>query len=350
MRRIFNLAVGLIVICLLVMPVQAMDIAAPEVPADVQKYMPEDTQSFGEGLWYVFRTTIESLRPDLLEAIKSGVMIVAITLLLSLAGNLSKLTDNVLSLLSAVSLGTVILFSAKTFISIGVETIEKVNSYGRLLIPVLTSVAAANGAITAASALYVGTILFTSILSGLLTSCVVPLIYIYMTLCIADCALQNNAFKELKKFVKWLMTWSIKTILYVFTGYMGITGVISGSVDSASLKAAKLTISGAVPVVGGILSDASESILVSAGILKNAAGIYGFLATVAICLGPFLRIGIQYWLLKLTTALCGVFGRKGSVTLLGEMSGAMGIVLAMTGAVCLLLLISIVCFIRSGVL
>ena len=131
---------------------------------------------------------------------------------------------------------------------------------------------------------------------------------------------------------------------------MGVTGAISGSVDSAALMATKLTISGAVPVVGGILADASESILVSAGILKNAAGLYGFFAIVAICLGPFLKIGLQYWLLKLTTSICGIFAHKKAVSLLGEMSSTMGLVLAMTGSICLLLLISVVCFIRSGVL
>lgn len=350
MRKILSLLLLIALLYLLVMPVSAIDFSAPEAPQDVQKYMPEDTASFTDGLWYIVRTTFAALKPDFMESVRSCVMIVAITLLLTVAGGITKITDKVVCLLSAVSLGTVMLYSAKSFINIGVDTIEKIVDYGKLLIPVLTAAAAANGATTSAAALHIGTLIFTSVLSGILSSCIVPLIYIYIALSICDCALHNNAFQELKKFIKWLTTWLIKTVLYIFTGYMGITGVVSGSVDSAALKAAKLTISGAVPVVGGILSDASESILVSAGILKNAAGIYGFFATVAICLGPFLKIGIQYWLLKITTAICGIFAHKRTVALLGEMSGSMGLVLAMTGAVCLLLLISIVCFIRSGVI
>ena len=120
-----------------------------------------------------------------------------------------------------------------------------------------------------------------------------------------------------------------------------------GMLIQAALKAAKLTISGVVPVVGGILSDASEAVLVSAGVVKNAVGVYGLVAVAAIAMGPFLRIGVQYLLLKLTAAVCGVFGNKRTAELVGDFSTAMGILLAMTGAVCLLLLISMVCFMKG---
>ena len=153
--------------------------------------------------------------------------------------------------------------------------------------------------------------------------------------------------KNLRSFVKWLMTWSLKIVLYVFTGYMGVTGVVSGTADAAAVKATKLTISGVVPVVGGIIADASEAILVSAGVMKSAAGIYGILATVAIFAGPFLKIGVQYMLLKITAAVCGVFGCKRSVEMIRDFSGVMGFLLAMVGTVCLLLLISTVCFMKE---
>ena len=128
---------------------------------------------------------------------------------------------------------------------------------------------------------------------------------------------------------------------------MSITGVVSGATDTAALKAAKLTISSVVPVVGGIMSDASEAVLVSAGLLKNSAGIYGILAIIAICLDPFIRIAAHYLLLKATAAVCVVFGSKKVTGLVDDFAVAMGLLLAMTGAVCLMLLISIVCFMKG---
>ena len=143
------------------------------------------------------------------------------------------------------------------------------------------------------------------------------------------------------------MTWILKTILYIFTGYIGITGVVSGTADAAALKAAKLTISGVVPVVGGILSDASEAILVSAGTVKNAVGLYGLLAIAAIWIGPFLKIGIHYMLLRVTGILCSIFGGKNLSDLIQDFASAMGMLLGMTGAVCLMFLISLICFMKG---
>ena len=139
----------------------------------------------------------------------------------------------------------------------------------------------------------------------------------------------------------------MKILLYVFTGYIGITGVVSGAADAATLKAAKLTISGMIPVVGGILSDASEAVLVGAGVMKSAVGVYGVLTVIAIWITPFFQIGIRYLLLKLTSAISQLFAGKEISDLIGAFSEAMGLLLAMTGGISLMLLISTVCFMKG---
>jgi stage III sporulation protein AE len=130
---------------------------------------------------------------------------------------------------------------------------------------------------------------------------------------------------------------------------MGITGVVSGTTDAAAMKAAKLTISSLVPMVGGILSDASEAVLVSAGAVKNAVGLYGLFAVLAIWIAPFLKIGTHYLLLKGAGTLCSVFGSKRVTTVVEQFAAAMGYLLAMSGAVCLLLMVSTVCFMKGAV-
>ena len=153
--------------------------------------------------------------------------------------------------------------------------------------------------------------------------------------------------KKMAELIKWVLSWGIKLVLYGFTGYVSITGVITGTADQTALKAAKLTFGGMVPVVGGILSDASETILVSAAVVKNAVGVYGMLVLLAIMIGPFIKIGVQYLLIKLTGALSALFSEKATIGLLESFSEAMGLLLAMTGTVCLLLMISTMCFLRG---
>ena len=206
---------------------------------------------------------------------------------------------------------------------------------------------AAQGSVTTSGALYAGTAVFDMVLTSGITKLLIPLLYIFLAFAVANSAMGEDVLKQLRDFAKWLISWGLKIILYIFTGYLGITGAVSGAADAAAVKAAKLTISGVIPVVGGIISDASETVLVSAGVVKNAAGVYGMLALFAVWIGPFIQIGVQYLLLKLTGVICSVFGSKEIVGLIHDFTAAMGLILAMTGTVCLMLLISTVCFLKG---
>lgn len=322
-------------------------ITAPAVPQFGSAFMPKDTSSFGSALWKLLQNALGMLNPDLVEASRVCLSIFAVVLLISVIKLFPSASEKTADLAGAVAIAVLLLKSSDSLIRLSIVTIREISEYGKLLLPVLTSALAAQGGITTSTALYAGTMLFDTVLSSLLLNLLIPGIYIYLALATAQAAIGDELLKKLATFVKWMSAWALKTVLYIFTGYIGITGVVSGTTDAAALKVAKLTISGVVPVVGGILSDASEAVLVGAGVVKNAAGIYGILAILAIFAGPFLKIGCHYLLLKLTGAVCSVFGTKRSTELIGDFSSAMGLLLAVTGSVCLLQLISSVCFLRG---
>ena len=95
-------------------------------------------------------------------------------------------------------------------------------------------------------------------------------------------------------------------------------------------------------VVGGILSDAAETVLVGASVLRNTVGVFGMLTVLGICLVPFLQLGIHYLAYKLTAALTGTVSAGRVTGLIDSIGGAFGLVLGMTGACALLMLVSIV--------
>lgn len=339
----------LIVICtlLLIKPVSASEITAPVVPESGQAYMPDESDSFSEGLLEILKEAATLFQPALVNASGICLSILAIVLLVSTVKMLPGISGNTLELIGTIAVATILIRPVGTFISSGVETVNELSQYGKLLIPVLTAALAAQGGVSSSTALYTGTVAFNGLLSTLITSVIIPILYVFLALAVASGAIKEDLLLKLKAFSKWLMTWCLKIVLYVFTGYIGITGVVSGSVDAATLKATKLTVSGAVPVVGGILSDASEAILVSAGIMKNTAGVYGLLAIIAVWIGPFVEIGIQYLMLKATFAVCGIFSGKQTASVIQDFSSGMGMLLAMTGTVCLMLMVSVVCFMKG---
>lgn len=337
----------LIIFSFMPLTVNATEYTLPEVPESAQEYMPDHTESFAEGLWFVIRSAIENTQPIIAECAAMCLCCICVVLLCSIVQGLPGNTKNVISLCGTVLLGVVLFRPASNLISLAVETVKSMTDYGNLLLPVLTGAMAAQGGVGTSAALYSATALFSGILNKLICVLAVPIIYIYAFICVANCALSQPLLEEIKKFLKWLITWVLKTVLYVFIGYIGITGVVSGTADAAAVKAAKLTISSVVPVVGGIISDASETILVSAGLVKSTAGIYGLVAISAVLVGPFIQFAVPYLMLKITGSVCAVFGVKSPVNLIGEFSGIMGLLLGMTGTVALLLMVSIVCFMKG---
>jgi len=344
MRILFIL---IFIFAFLAFPVSAMEFTAPQVPETGEEMMPNAYDTFGEGLWYVIRTALGKLQPSFASACATCLSLIAVSLLISLVKGFTSGQERTVRLIGALMIGCLMLQQTGTFVHLSREVITELSHYGKLLLPVMATALAAQGGATGAAAIYGGTLLFDAVLTTAISALLIPLVYIYIALSVANAAFGNETLKELRSFVKWVTSWVLKIILYIFTGYIGITGVVSGTTDAAAIKAAKLTISGVIPMVGGIISDASESILVSAGLMKNAVGIYGLLAIASVWIGPFLKIGMQYLLLKATAAVCTVIGGKDNAELTRDFSVSMGFLLAMTGAICVMLLISIVCFMKG---
>lgn len=339
--------ISAVIIFLLALPVSALEIEAPQAPESAEVYLPRESKSFSEDLWYIIRSATETIRPSITEASKLCFSMIAVVLLISLTDHFSKKIKPVLDLCGTLGVAVLMFASTNSLIRVGVATIKELTEYGKLLLPVMTTALAAQGGITSSGVMYFGTSFFGATLAALISNIAVPLVYIFLCLSVANGAIGEKVVESLRNLSKWVITWLLKIVLYVFTGYMTVTGVVSGATDVSALKATKIAISGSVPVVGNILADASEAILVSAGVMKSAAGAYGILALIAICIGPFLKIAVQYLMIKITAAICSVFGTKQTTGLLNDFSTAMGLVLAMTGTVCLLHLISTVCFMKG---
>lgn len=336
-----------ILVWAIAVPVCAETIEAPTAPDEALDLMTVERNSFGEDLWCVVRNAVVKLEPEITRCAGVCLSVTAAVMLVSILGSFSGSAKSVAELAGAVTVAILLISTANTMIHSAVDTVQTLSDYGKLLLPVMTTAMAAQGGLTGSAALYTGTAVFDALLGSLISSFLIPAIYIFLVLSVANAALEEELLGKLKQFIKWLVSWGLKIILYVFTGYMTITGVVSGTTDQTALKATKLTISGMIPVVGGILSDASETILISAGAVKNAVGIYGLLALTATVIGPFLRIGIQYLMLKVTASVCATFGSKRITGLISDVSATMGLLLAMTGTVCLLLVISTVCFMKG---
>jgi len=324
-----------------------LELTAPTVPEGASRFMPSAEDSLGLGLLKMLREALAGLSPELEAAMGVCLGVLAAVMLVSIVKNSASAAAKSSVLVGIAAVSVILLRSSNSMISLGAGTVSDISQYGKLLIPVMTTALAAQGGVTTSAAICGAAVMCNTVLSNLIAKILIPMVFAFLALTIGSAAIGEDILKKLSETVKWLISWSLKCILYVFTGFLSVTGVVSGSADSATLKVAKMTISGVVPVVGGILSDASEAVLVSAAVVKNSVGIYGLFAVLAIWIGPFVRIGAHYLMLKATYTLCSIFADKQIIELISGFCTALGLLLAMTGSVCLMLVISTVCFMRG---
>lgn len=347
-RKIVLLGILLITLAL---PVRASDQIElermqAELAAQAQVELPETDNGLLSGVLDLLQKGLFTITPKLKESCSLCAGVLAAVILCSLFGA-SESGQLAANLLGTVSVGGILLGPTTVMLRQGIETIQAVCDSGNLLLPVMSSAMVASGHPTAASGLYLGTALFNGILTSLLSGMLVPLLHIFIALSLAGSAIDSSTLEKLRDFIKTLLTWGLKGILSVFSAYMALTGVISGSADASVLKVTKMAISGVVPVVGSILADASETVLASAAAVRSGIGLLGLLSILAIAIVPFLELAAQYLLLKLTGALCAVVGSKPHSALVDGFGQAMGFILAMVGTESLLQMISIACFMKG---
>ncbi len=332
---------------LFVLPANALELEAPPAPKSVEKYMP-NYDNFTDGLIDIIHKALKRVRPDLSSALSVCIQTICTVIFLSVADCFPTASKTAAKYVSTIAISSILFFSTNSMIQLGTDIISEMSEYGKLLFPVLTTALAAQGGITSSAAIYTGATAFLALACALISKIFLPMIYLFLGVSTADCALGENLLNNTKLLIKQIISWSLKTLLTIFTAYLSITGTVSGTTDAAALKATKVTISSFVPVVGSILSDASEAVLVSVGIAKNAAGIYGIFAILSIFLSPFLKLGTHYLILKATSSICSFFGSKNICNLINDFSIAMGLILAMASTVCVFLLIATICFLKGA--
>lgn len=312
-----------------------------EVISDIGPYRQQEIPDFFQTLWNLVRNALSDSN---LLGLKSGIRVLGLLLCTVLLTGLMDPGEGKNQYSAMV--GCLVITGAcgenlYGMIRLGTETVTNIHDYFRLLMPGMGTLIFASGGVTGSAALTSGALLVFDGILAVLSGLLVPLLYLQIGLSCGESVLGLGSLEKLRDFVKWCATALIKGVMYGFSACLTATGVFSGAVDAHKLKTVRMAISGTIPVVGGIVSDASQSLLTAAGILRTSVGLYGLLAVLGVCLRPFLQIWLQYFLLKLATATCGLLGKNRQVALIEQMTEIMGTVLAAVGISCILGLLAI---------
>lgn len=341
----------LLALLLLTVPVHAAD-----VPRDVEDALPREAgrllsgvtdwnaDSLAEGLcsiWshvrkgagQVVRSQTRDAGAVLLTAILCGLL----HGLREGAGDASRL----LSMTGGLTVTALTAGSLERLMGTGLDAMEQMCAFSKALLPALAAVSAVSGGAAGAAARQIAAVFFSDLLLELIHGVLAPMVYLYAGALTAGCCLGDKRLTAAADMMKAVCVKLLTTALLAFTLYLTVSGIFSGAVDSARVRVMKAAVSGAVPVVGGIIAEASESVLAGADMLRGTVGMFGVLGVLALCAWPFLHLGVQYLLYKLTAFLSAAVGDPELCGLINGLGGAFGLILGMVGSCALVLLVSI---------
>lgn len=311
----------------------------------MQDFSPLEQADFFQGLLAVFEDAAYMSKGLSGQALHAALRLLAILILCKLSGTIYE-NKRIAAMTGALAIITCCASNLRAMIGLGQSTMEEISNFLMLLLPVMMSAATAAGSVTGAGSNYVITSSFSSILIHLCKGLLIPLVYTYLALALADCVLQQDQLKRIRELLGQVIAWGLKGLVYLFIGCLTICGVVSSNADTAALKAAKFAISGVVPVVGGMISDTAATLLSGAQLIKNAVGTFGMLAVISIFVLPFIQMGISYLSFRVISALGSIF-QSDHLALLDALSAAMGYMLAMTASGTLISLISCIGFLKA---
>ena len=303
-----------------------------------------DTEMGDKGFKKILETIKESIFGIFKNALGSAAKILTVIVLCTAAS--SAMSEggirDMVSLGGTVAVSAIAISDVHSFLGMGMETLLSLSDFSKALLPTMCAAAASAGAFTSASAKYAATALFMDVLITIATNVIMPLISIYLAAVIANAVLLKDSLANISKLLKWVCTTALTLLMLAFTTYLGMTGLISGKADEFATKLTKTALGTALPVVGSIVSDTAETLVAGAGILRNAIGVFGFLAVAAICLTPFLTLGLHYLVYKGTSAFSEALADKRMAELVSDIGAAFGMLLALVGAGGMMLFFSVI--------
>ncbi len=221
------------------------------------------------------------------------------------------------------------------------SAVGELTDLGTMLLPVMASVSAATGAVSSGAAKYAASALFLNVLGTLSKKLVIPLIYMYLAASLGQAAFGGGA-GGVAKLIAGLVKRALVITALAFSVYLGAVSLIASSADAAAVKLTRTAISTLLPVVGGMVADASDTLLSGMGVIRGALGAAGLVAVAAVCLGPVARLLINAALLRCAAALAGTVAPRPVSDFIASVAEGYSLMLALTGAEAAMLAIAVI--------
>lgn len=147
----------------------------------------------------------------------------------------------------------------------------------------------------------------------------------------------TKLLETLNLFIKW----GLGLLMTVYVALLAICG-FSGAIQAGAIsKTVKYAIASFIPMVGGVLAESAESVLLSMSMIRNSIGITGIIALLSLCASPLLNLLATSVVFRLTASISEPAADKRIIKLISGLSSSISLIFSILLAVCVMFIISI---------
>ena len=254
--------------------------------------------------------------------------------------------DKVFEFVSGLCLMTVLYENAALLVEAVREYLYRLTSVVSAMVPVMLSIGIAGGNVTSSTLGANAMMISLAFVETLAAHILFPILQLCFGLSAAS-GLGGIRLSGISKTVRGVMTWVIALIGAVISAVMTFQTSIAARADSLSIRAVKFAASNAVPVVGGMASDAVGTVASSLSLIKSTVGWVGVIIIAVLTLPIIMNVLLARFGVSISETAADIIGLEGERGLLSEMCGLLGFLAAVCVIASLMFIYALALFAKS---
>lgn len=231
-------------------------------------------------------------------------------------------TSKTLGLTAGIITALSVVIPLSSCITRAVSAISLSSGFVTALIPVLAAIITAGG--KPALALTYNSLSFAAaqVVSSLGNGVIRPVIQVIMSLSIISSVSQSADISKIVEFAKKTAVFIMSLSATIFVTMLSLKGMLAASADTVAVRGIRFLIGNMIPVVGGAVSDAYQSIVGTLSLVKNTVGVFALAAVALINLPVITECVMWVFSLNMLALLGDIFSQSGISSLFRAVSSA----------------------------
>jgi stage III sporulation protein AE len=330
------------------------------IPEDVRNNLPDGAENLNPkdvvdkfSLSYFTKLIGKLLTAALYPAVKMLSTLLGLVIISSALGALKGMfkSESMTSVFDFVS-GLCIMLAMFSTVSNLFESVKvylnRLSGLINVMLPVMTAMNIAGGNLSASVVSANAMMISLAFIETLATKVLFPVLQICFGMTIASCMGSGLKLDGISKLVRGVFTWILGLISAGISAMMSFQNTIAERADSLSMRAVKFAATSAIPVAGNIAGDAVRTVAGSLTLVRSTVGWVGIILILLLTMPVIIEVLLTRLGVTVSSTAAGIIGLEREKTLLSELSGLLGFLIAVCVISSLMFIYALALFARCS--